>query len=311
MIHPTEVPIGENRIYSDAPGILLSRNCRRRSRRIDRMKKILAIPAFIACLTAQAQHVKITDPNVIRLDPQVHRSKAAIAGMQAAGISSEQEDLVIQYSDPALWPPGLRTDSARKTSEPYIQKYMAFVVCNYQDDSTLMSILMVPARENIHMPEEMRPIADLYLVVPATATEEVLPPKPRPVISRGPRWKDLPVATITKPDDLYATYDLADDKEGMEALRLAGMSEPEIGAVVFRSHERNWPEGIDQFDERYPRLLEFKKYKCYRAASWADKVLLIVPVEKNRKLPVLMRPYVDIYFIYSKDAVVVKEKKRR
>ena len=37
-------------------------------------------------------------------------------------------------------------------------------------------------------------------------------------------------------------------------------------------------------------------------------MLLIVPVEKNKKMPALMRPYVDLYFIYSASAVVIKEK---
>jgi hypothetical protein len=95
----------------------------------------------------------------------------------------------------------------------------------------------------------------------------------------------------------------------VEALRKRGMSQAEIDAVVFRNHERNWPDGIDSFEERYPRLTDFKKYKCFQGAKWDDKILLIVPVEKNKKMPALMRPYVDLYFIYATSAVEVKEKK--
>ena len=43
---------------------------------------------------------------------------------------------------------------------------------------------------------------------------------------------------------------------------------------------------------------------------YRDKLLLIVPVEKNKKMPLLMRPYVDLYFIYATGAVEVKEKKK-
>jgi hypothetical protein len=190
-----------------------------------------------------------------------------------------------------------------------VRNYTAYRVCTYTEDSVKRSVLMVPARSNIHMPEDLRPQADFYLAVPDAALEEVVAAQPRPTISRGPRWKNLREARIIKPDELYATYDLGSDSAGLEALRSRGLSQPEIDAVVFRSHERNWPEGMDSFDERYPRMADLKRYKAYFAARWNDKVLLIIPVEKNRKMPALMRPYVDIYFIYAASAVEVKERK--
>lgn len=272
-----------------------------------------AIPLLLVTLIAQGSNaqnqVKLMEPSSLRLDPQLHKDKAAIAGMQAAGITGEQQELVLTYSDPQYWPQGLRTDSARRANTPYLQNYAAFVVCTYTEDSTQTSVIMLPARENIHMPEDLRPIADVYLVVGTGATSVVEPPKPRPVISRGPKWKDRPQARIIQPGELYATYDLADDQEALDELARRGMSQPEIDAVIFRSHERNWPEGIDQFEERFPELEQFRKYKAYLGAKWGEKVLLIVPVEKNKKMPVLLRPYVDIYFIYAASAVEVKAKK--
>ena len=275
------------------------------------MKLLFTATAALLFLNVLGQQqVKIIDPGQILLDPELHKSKAAIAGMQAAGITSEQEDLVLNYSDPKYWPVGLASDSARIANAPYFQNYMTFPLCSYMDDSTRMNVVMVPAKENIHMPEDMRPIADLYFVVPASATEEVKPPMPRPVISKGPRWKNLPEAKIISPGDLYATYDMATDAEGIEALNKRGMSQPEIDAVIFRSQERNWPEGIDQFDERFPKLDQFKKYKAYVGAKWGGKVLLIIPTEKNKKMPILLRPYVDIYFVYDEKAVEVKKSKK-
>lgn len=264
----------------------------------------LALPSF------GQQQVKIAEPTALVLDPDLHKRKAALAGMQAAGITSEQEDLVLNYSDPKLWPTGIASDSARKANAAYFQNYAAFPLCTFTDDSTQMSVLMIPAKENIHMPEDMRPVADLYLVFPTAATRDVVPAKPRPSISKGPRWKNLPEAKIISPGDLYATFDMAGDQEALDALTKRGMSQPEIDAVVFRCHERNWPEGIDQFDERYPRLEQFKKYKAFVGAKWGDKVLLIVPVEKNKKMPALLRPYVDIYFVYNAQAVEVKKSRK-
>ena len=276
------------------------------------MKLLLTATAVLFALGATAQQqVKIIDPSLMRLDPELHKNKAATAGMQAAGITVDQQELVLNYSDPKYWPVGLASDSARKANAPYFQNYVTFPVCTYRDDTTLMNVVMVPAKENIHMPEDMRPIADLYFVVPASATKEVQPPAPRPAISKGPRWKDLADARILSPGDLYATYDLAADKEGLAKLADRGMSQPEIDAVIFRSHERNWPEGIDGFQERQDLLPQFKKYKAFVGAKWGDKVLLVIPAEKNRKMPILLRPYVDIYFIYNASAVEVKEKKRK
>jgi hypothetical protein len=173
-----------------------------------------------------------------------------------------------------------------------------------------MAVIMVPAKDNVHMPEDLRSTADLYLVIPADATADVLPAAPKPAISKGPRWKNLPEAKILHVADLYATPDLGNDKEALEALNKRGMNQAEIDAVLFRSHERNWPEGIDGFQERQQQLDRFKKYTCYVGARWGDKVLLIIPVEKNRKMPRLMRPYVDIYFVYKAGAVEVKKGKR-
>ena len=134
--------------------------------------------------------------------------------------------------------------------------------------------------------------------------------KPRPEISRGPKWKRLPSAKILKPEQLYATYDLSTDSLALAAMARRGMSPAEIDAVVFRSTDRNWPDGIDTFDERQKLLPKFSKYKAFVGAKWDDKVLLIIPVEKNKKQPVLMRPYVDLYFVYDKSAVQIKEKKK-
>ena len=106
-----------------------------------------------------------------------------------------------------------------------------------------------------------------------------------------------------------ATYDLGGDTAVLAEMARDGMSQPEIDAVVFRCHERNWPEGIDSFDRRYPKLKDFKKYKAYEAAHWDDKVLLVIPYEANKRLPPGLRPHLDIYMVYAKNAVEVKRKK--
>lgn len=262
------------------------------------------------CATAQ-QQVRIIDALAIRKSDGPLKQKNALAGLQAAGVSEEEQATVVSNSAPEVWPVGLANDSIRTADAPYIRNYNAFRLCGFMEDTIPWSIVMLPAKENLHMPEELRPTADLFLLVPDNALEDVKPARQRPEISRGPAWKNRAQARILNPDDLYATYDLQRDDAGLQAMRDQGMSPAEIDAVVFRCHESNWPDGINTFDERYPRLAQFKKYKGYVGAMWADKVLVIVPAEKNRRMPILMRPYVDIYMVYAKSALLIKNKKGR
>ncbi len=272
----------------------------------------LSLPYFLLlslCSIAQ-QQVRITNATVLNDPLPIGKSRGTDAALQAAGITAEQQALVLKYGNSDNWPEGIKNDSARKTNEAFVQNYACFRVATFAEDSVTKSIIMVPAASNIHMPEAMRPLADFYLLVPEPSIAEVNSGKPRPEISRGPKWKRLPSAKILKPEQLYATYDLSTDSLALAALARRGMSPAEIDAVVFRSTDRNWPDGIDTFDERQKLLPKFSKYKAFVGAKWDDKVLLVIPVEKNKKQPVLMRPYVDLYFVYDKSAVQIKEKKK-
>ena len=265
----------------------------------------LLVPVF-----AQ-QQVKITDARILDNPEQVRKSRGAEAALQAVGVTAEQMVQVLTYGDTDHWPEGIKVDSLRLRNQPYIQNYACFRVASYPEDSVLKTIIMVPARENIHMPEAMRPLSDFYLLVPNTSITDVNTGKLRPEISRGPKWKNLAPAKILRPEDLYATYDIGRDSVALKALSDRGLSQAEIDAVIFRSTDRNWPDGIDSFEERQKLLPKFTKYKAFLGAKWDDKVLLIVPVEKNKKQPILMRPFVDLYFVYNASAVEVKAKKKK
>lgn len=276
------------------------------------MRSALSFPALVVCAVLHAQlPVKITDAAALDHATPVSKSHNARQAMAAANLSEEQQDLVVKYGDTDHWPNGIKDDRLRGMNKSYIQNYTCYRVGTFPEDSVPMALIMIPAKENIHMPEEMRPLADLYMVLPEKALTELNTGMRRPEISRGPRWKNLPAARILKPEDLYATYDVASDSAAIAALLKRGMSQPEIDAVVFRSTDRNWPDGIDTYDERQNLLSKFTKYKAFVGAKWDDKVLLVVPVEKNKKMPILMRPYVDLYFVYNAASVEVKEKKRK
>lgn len=274
-----------------------------------RPASLFACAALPLLLSAQTQ-VRIVDPSALILRPDLGADAGAQAGLRAAGISPEMMQQAASLSDPARWPIGLRTDSARLANRMALRNYTAYLVCEYATEEGAHSIISVPAVYNYQMPEDLRAPTDIYLVLRSTGIEAVEATVMKEAPSKGPSWRNLRPARISRPDAVYATYDLAADEEAMAALEKAGLSKAEREAVVFRSHERNWPEGIDSFDRRYPRLKSFTKYKAFRLARWSDKVLVVVPAEVNRRAPEGVRPLIDIYMVFAADAVQVKEHRR-
>lgn len=271
---------------------------------------LLSITCLFTVGPAGAQdNVVIADIAQMVRKPDMAQDPAIRSGMQAAGVAEDKARQVLTLGKAQNLPAGLRTDSALAANTAAVRNYNAHKVCSYADEGGPKVLVQVPAAENYHMPEELRSREDMYLVLPEAAVATALMDAQRPKPSKGPSWRRMREARITTPDGLYATYDLGTDSTILAKLASNGMSQAEIEAVIFRSHERNWPDGIDAFERRYPRLERFKKYKAYQAATWEDKVLLVVPVDGNKRQPVGMRPHLDIYMVYAKSAVEVKAKK--
>lgn len=275
------------------------------------LRTTLLLPMLGLTLGLAAQeNLRITDIRTLAGSADLASDKAALAGLQAAGLEEQRVSEALAMGKKDHWPEGIRSDSARTVNRISAQNYQAHRFCTFADTLGSHVVVWVPAKENYHMPEDLRPKQDLYLVLPENAVERGITDAQRPKPSKGPGWRTLPTAKILQPDAVYATYDLSRDPEALEALTKHGMSQPEIDAVVFRSQERNWPEGIDSFHERYPRLKDFKKYKAFEAARWNGKVLIVIPAELNRKAPPLLRPYLDIYMVYQQEAVATVEKRK-
>lgn len=270
----------------------------------------LIIAALSVGSVATAQDaVRITDIAQLVRKPDLSQDQAVRSGMQAAGVAEERAQKALSLGKAINLPAGLSTDSALAANAAAVRNYSAHKVCSYADEAGAKVLVQVPASENYHMPEDLRSREDMFLVLPESALETALTDAQRPKPSKGPDWKRMKEARITTPDGVYATYDLGADSAIVKELIERGLSQPEIDAVVFRSHERNWPEGIDSFERRYPKAKDLKKYKAFQAAAWDDKVLLVVPVDLNKRMPLTMRPHLDIYMVYAKSAVEVKTKK--
>ncbi len=268
--------------------------------------------SFIILVTASnAQDaVRIADIAQLVRKPDLAQDAAVRSGLQAAGVDDDRVKQAMALGKNANLPIGLRTDSALAVNADAVKNYNAHKVCSYADELGTKVLVQIPVSENYHMPEDLRTREDIYLVLPESAVETALTDAQRPKPSKGPDYKRMRQAKILSPDAVYATYDLGNDSTVLTKLAEKGLSQPEIDAMVFRSHERNWPTGIDSFERRYPKLNNFKKYKAFEAAHWDDKVLLVIPTDLNKRQPIGMRPHLDIYMVYAKSAVQVKAKKK-
>jgi hypothetical protein len=264
----------------------------------------LFLPALLAAASLHAQQpVRLVQPAAILQTERSTNDRHLLAAMQAAGFDQVKIDRILASSDPMTWPEGLRTDSARMANASPLEHAAAFRMLDIHAGDWNYVLVQIPAAFNTHLPEGVRNRTDIHLLIQPEGLAEVTAPKPK--ASKGPNWRAMPKARIKKPEELFATYDLSMDVVGLDVLAQHGLSEPEIEAVVFRSHERNWPDGIDSFAERHPRLKQFRRFKAHVAAQWEDKVLLVIPAELNTDLPPALRPYLDIYMVYSRQAVTL------
>ncbi|MDQ3100178.1 MAG: hypothetical protein M3R08_02215, partial [Bacteroidota bacterium] len=252
---------------------------------------------FIPALALAQTPVRLIDQKAILGHVSIANAPHALTAMAAQGLDKAIIENASRYGDPANWPIGWRTDSARAANEHILLNAKAYNICSYELNQQPIAIVHIPAIENFHLPEQVRSSSDLYFMARAEGIGELSAPKP--VASEGPSWRSMPKARIMAPAEVYATYDLSLDADAMVVLEKRGLSRPEIDAVIFRSHERNWPDGIDAFEKRRSKLKQFKNFKAYMAAQWGDKVLVVIPAEQNKDLPRSMRPYMDIYMVYT------------
>ncbi|MCB0814671.1 MAG: hypothetical protein KDB87_16105, partial [Flavobacteriales bacterium] len=69
------------------------------------MKLFLPLALLLPVALLAQPEVKFSDPGALVLRPELGKNKAATAALQAAGLTAEAQELVVNYSDPQYWPP--------------------------------------------------------------------------------------------------------------------------------------------------------------------------------------------------------------
>lgn len=278
---------------------------RRMHTRYDHLPRLLLSLSLIAMLLASygQPQVRFVDPPALDLRHRLGNWKEAQASMEASGLSPTQRMVIVAGSDTRLWPPAITTQPASATTQPYLRNYVLFEVFRFQQDGRERVVALMPVLDNLHMPDDMRPLGDIHLVLFSDGVEAVASGlRPKPPI-REPHWDTLPKVRVREPAGLFATYQLLQDHEARRVLAAAGMDERAISLIAYRSHEKQWPTGMSSFDSRYPRIRKLRKLRVAEVARWDDKVLLLAPAARNRHLPKAMRPLFDLYLVYSASAI--------
>jgi hypothetical protein len=247
--------------------------------------------------------LRLRAPEAIVAEHRLERIPQGMAALEATGMSAQERDLVLHFLGPALRPEGIATAKAREANAAYLGNYVLFRVCSFHYNAGGRVLAILPYRDNLHMPPDMRPVSDFYLLLDSMHVETTGTGRPAPALTRGPDWRELPAVRITRPTELYATYRLEHDPEAQRILEAIGLDRMQIDIVAYRSHERQWPRAIANFDDRYAMLKRFRRYRVKELARWDDKVLLVAPAQLNRRMPKALRPVVDLYFIYAQEAV--------
>jgi hypothetical protein len=116
--------------------------------------------------------------------------------------------------------------------------------------------------------------------------------------------RKLQKVTITDFGELYSTYDLS-SKEKKE-LKKQLKDQTWVDEIVEYSNEENWPEAIQELDDRLENRPTIKKYNFYKVATIDSKTIVIAPEDKNMHMPYKYRPAGSFYMIFNSDAVKVK-----
>ena len=134
---------------------------------------------------AAQENLRIIDIRTVSTANGLASDKAALAGLQAAGIAEQRVQEALALAKPEQWPTGIRSDSARTENRMAARNYTAHRFCSYADTTGSHVVVWVPAKENVHMPEDLRPRQDLYLTLPEDAVERSLTDAQRAKPSKG------------------------------------------------------------------------------------------------------------------------------
>ncbi|TXI84105.1 MAG: hypothetical protein E6Q37_09070 [Crocinitomicaceae bacterium] len=279
------------------------------------MRYLLLFTLFLIPLLSDAQlrqvAAKIVNPGALYSSYDFEEDHGKLKPAIRVSGSSADVTRIITYSNETNWPAAMQQLDSRISNRANIQLYTVYKILHTSD----YCILIVPAAENKHMPENMRPSQDIFFIMTLDgAAFEGNIPDAHAVESYDEDEEDEEGSGVTKivaPGDLYSTFDL-NNNASMRAIVVESgiLTEEQFQVIVKLAHEKNWPSGISSLEKRIAVAEKMKEYTAYYIMHFGENeeyVLVWIPIDENVHMPVAMRPtdQEGFYFVLKSTAVEI------
>lgn len=229
----------------------------------------------------------------------------------SAGMKKKKVKQVLAQGVETAWPKGLSNSNEREANKFNIKKLVCYRLAEYTNaDGGKFSLLVIPAASNQHMPAELRPVKDIYMLLRSWS------------LSPG-RVYDLSIdgapLRYYSPDEFYPGISkhcrIIDRGEMYSSIKLKEFEgwqqyfEPwEIDLVAEYCLDDNWPWRISTLGNRQKYADYFKYYNAYAVGKFSmgntTAYILHIPVYDNEHMPEGLAPLDDdIYFVIGESGV--------
>lgn len=269
---------------------------------------------FLIPLFSEAQlkrsPAKIINPGslISSYDFEVDNGKLKPA-IRVSGSSSDLANIIANSTE-SNWPAAMQELDSRISNRPNIRLYTVYKILHTGEHC----ILIAPAAENKHMPEDMRPMKDIYFIMTldGAAFEGNDPKLDSDEFSDFEDEGDGTIlATIVNPGDLYSTFNLNNNASIRSIVVDSGiLTEEQFQVIVRLSNEKSWPSGISTLEKRLSAAEKMKEYTAYYIIDFGENdeyVLVWIPIDENAHMPFDMRPtdQEGFYFVMKSSAIEI------
>lgn len=278
---------------------------------------LLLLLPFISEAQLKKVNATIVDPGSLYSSYDFEEDPGKLKpAIRLTGTSAELTN-IIKYSNEANWPIAMQQLDSRLANRSSIQLYKVYKILHTSN----FCILIVPAAENKHMPENMRPVQDIYFIMnlngaafegntPAINYEEEDPYTYADEYEHDA--SESVFAKIIAPGELYSTFDLNNNSSIRALIVDSGiLTEDQFQIIVKLANENSWPVGISTLNKRLEAASSMKSYKAQYLLNFGENneyVLIWIPKEENFHMPITMQPTSDegIYFVLKASAIEIE-----
>lgn len=100
---------------------------------------------------------------------------------------------------------------------------------------------------------------------------------------------------ITDPGEIFSTYMISEEE--IKFLKEEGFSQAEIDTIQKYGTEKQWPAGMNNLTSRFANPDKIKSYHAYKLTKFNDKIIIVIPSQRNTVEEEEWAPVHDIYIV--------------